>query len=71
MLALGLPKDIALRLGNLAKKTACTKTFYARGAILEFLDDSEDLCWVNQVIRCQLINRDSCFFNNLGPATLL
>ena len=43
MLAIRLPDDIELRLGNLAKKTGRTKTFYDREAILEYLDDLEDL----------------------------
>ena len=43
MLAIRLPEDIELRLGNLAKKTGRTKTFYAREAILEYLDNLEDL----------------------------
>ena len=43
MLAIRLPEDIELRLGALAKKTGRTKTFYAREAILEYLDDIEDL----------------------------
>ena len=43
MLAIRLPDDIELRLGNLAKKNGRTKTFYAREAILEYLDDLEDL----------------------------
>lgn len=43
MLAIRLPDDIELRLANLAIKTGRTKTFYARQAILEYLDDLEDL----------------------------
>jgi RHH-type rel operon transcriptional repressor/antitoxin RelB len=43
MLAIRLPEEIELRLGNLAKKTGRTKTFYAREAILEYIDDLEDL----------------------------
>ncbi|MDO9013271.1 MAG: TraY domain-containing protein [Polynucleobacter sp.] len=43
MLAIRLPEEIELRLGNLAKKTGRTKTFYAREAILEYLDNLEDL----------------------------
>lgn len=43
MLSIRLPEDIELRLENLAKKTGCTKTFYAREAILEHLNDQEDL----------------------------
>lgn len=43
MLAIRLPKEIELRLAELAKRTGRTKTFYAREAILEHLDDLEDL----------------------------
>ena len=43
MLAIRLPEDIELRLSALAAKTGRTKTFYAREAILEYLDDLEDL----------------------------
>tara|TARA_B110000977_G_C10960065_1_gene448184 strand:- start:755 stop:970 length:216 start_codon:yes stop_codon:yes gene_type:complete len=42
MLAIRLPKDIEERLTALAAKTGRTKTFYAREAILEHLDDMED-----------------------------
>ena len=48
MLAIRLPDDIELRLGNLAKKTGRTKTFYAREAILEHLDDLEDMYLAEQ-----------------------
>lgn len=43
MLALRLPSAIEIRLEVLAKSTGRTKTFYAREAILEYLDDLEDL----------------------------
>lgn len=43
MLAIRLPADIEERLEKLAKATGRTKTFYAREAILEHLDDLEDL----------------------------
>jgi RHH-type transcriptional regulator, rel operon repressor / antitoxin RelB len=42
MLALRLPIEIETRLDALAKSTGRTKTFYAREAILEYLDDLED-----------------------------
>ena len=42
MLAIRLSPDIEDRLERLAKKTGRTKTFYAREAILEHLDDLED-----------------------------
>jgi len=43
MLTIRLPEDIEKRLDALAKATGRTKTFYARQAILEHLDDLEDL----------------------------
>lgn len=43
MLAIRLPEDIESRLDALAKATGRSKTFYAREAILEHLDDLEDL----------------------------
>lgn len=43
MLAIRLPKEIELRLDNLAKATGRTKTFYAREAILAYLEDLEDV----------------------------
>lgn len=43
MLALRLPAEIETRLDNLAKLTGRTKSYYAREAILEHLDDLEDL----------------------------
>jgi RHH-type transcriptional regulator, rel operon repressor / antitoxin RelB len=42
MLAIRLPPDIEKRLEALAKKTGRSKTYYAREAILEKLDDLED-----------------------------
>jgi RHH-type rel operon transcriptional repressor/antitoxin RelB len=43
MLAVRLPNEIEERLDALAKATGRTKTFYVREAILEHLDDLEDL----------------------------
>ena len=43
MLAIRLPAEIEARLENLAKNTGRTKTYYAREAILEYLEDMEDL----------------------------
>ncbi len=42
MLAIRLSPEIEERLTNLAKRTGRTKTFYAREAILEHLEDLED-----------------------------
>lgn len=43
MLALRLPPEIEERLEALAKATGRTKSFYVREAILEHLDDLEDV----------------------------
>jgi RHH-type rel operon transcriptional repressor/antitoxin RelB len=43
MLAIRLPPELEQRLEALAKATGRTKTFYAREAILEHLDDLEDI----------------------------
>jgi RHH-type rel operon transcriptional repressor/antitoxin RelB len=51
LLAIRLPVDIEARLDNLAKRTGRTKTFYAREAILEHLDDLEDIYLAEQVKR--------------------
>lgn len=41
-LCVRLPETIAKRLGNLATQTGRTKTYYAREAILEYIEDMED-----------------------------
>jgi RHH-type rel operon transcriptional repressor/antitoxin RelB len=43
MLALRLPPEIEDRLDALAKRTGRSKSYYARQAILEHLDDLEDV----------------------------
>jgi RHH-type rel operon transcriptional repressor/antitoxin RelB len=48
MLAIRLDPEIESRLERLARKTGRTKTFYAREAILEHLDDLEDIYLVKQ-----------------------
>ncbi len=42
MLALRLPPDLERRLDALAKRTGRSKSFYAREAIVEHIDDLED-----------------------------
>ncbi|RJP44148.1 MAG: TraY domain-containing protein [Desulfobacteraceae bacterium] len=42
MLAIRLPQEIEKRLESLAFKTGRTKSFYAREAIMEHLEDLED-----------------------------
>jgi RHH-type transcriptional regulator, rel operon repressor / antitoxin RelB len=48
MLAIRLPVEIEDRLEALAKATGRTKTYYAREAILEHLDDLEDIYLAEQ-----------------------
>jgi RHH-type rel operon transcriptional repressor/antitoxin RelB len=49
MLAIRLPEDVEARLDALAKATGRTKTFYAREAILEHIDDLEDIYLADQI----------------------
>ena len=43
MLAIRLPEKIEKRLDRLARRTGRTKTYYARVAILQYLDELEDI----------------------------
>ena len=43
MLAIRLPDNIEKRLDRLAKRTGRTKTYYAREAILQHLEELEDI----------------------------
>lgn len=51
MLALRLPPEIEARLDALAKKTGRTKSYYAREAILEHLEDIEDAYLADERLR--------------------
>lgn len=59
MLALRLPPDIEARLDALAKKTGRTKSFYAREAILEHIEDLEDAYIAEERIRADTGERIS------------
>ncbi len=50
MLAIRLPQSIEKRLEKLARRTGRTKTFYVREAILEHLDDLEDLYKAERIL---------------------
>ena len=50
MLAVRLPEDIERRLGELAKATGRTKSYYAREAIIEKLEDLEDIYYAEKVL---------------------
>jgi RHH-type rel operon transcriptional repressor/antitoxin RelB len=49
MLAIRLPEELESRLEALAKRTGRTKTFYAREAIEQHLEDLEDLYLAERV----------------------
>ncbi len=51
MLALRLPKDIEERLDALAKATGRTKSYFARQAILEKLEDMEDVALAEERLK--------------------
>lgn len=48
MITVRLPAEIETRLADLAKATGRTKSFYVREAIMEHLDDIEDLYLAEQ-----------------------
>jgi RHH-type rel operon transcriptional repressor/antitoxin RelB len=50
MLAIRLPESIEKRLEKLARRTGRTKTFYAREAILRYIEDLEDLYDAERVL---------------------
>ena len=50
MLVIRLPSEIEARLEALAKATGRTKTYYAREAILEHLEDLEDIYLAEQTL---------------------
>ncbi len=51
MLAIRLPENIEKRLDRLAKRTGRTKTYYAREAILQHLDDLEDVYFAEKELQ--------------------
>lgn len=51
MLAIRLPQSIEKRLEKLAQRTGRTKTYYAREAILQHLEDLEDVYLAERILR--------------------
>ncbi len=51
MLAIRLPQSIEKRLEKLARRTGRTKTYYVREAILERLEDLEDMYLAEGVLK--------------------
>lgn len=50
MIGLRIPKSVGQRLDNLAKRTDRSKTYYIREAIMEHLDDLEDIYLAEQLL---------------------
>ena len=50
MLAIRLPQSIEKRLARLARRTGRSKTFYVREAILQHLEDLEDMYLAEQAL---------------------
>jgi len=50
MLAIRLPANVEKRLDQLAKRTGRTKTYYAREAILQHIDDLEDVYYAEKAL---------------------
>ena len=50
MLSVRLPEEVEARLERLAKETGRTKSFYARAAILEKIEDMEDMYLTERVL---------------------
>jgi RHH-type rel operon transcriptional repressor/antitoxin RelB len=51
MLALRLPSEIEERLDLLASRTGRTKSFYAREAIITYLEELEERYWEDAVVQ--------------------
>ncbi|NTW54048.1 MAG: ribbon-helix-helix protein, CopG family [Chlorobaculum sp.] len=55
MIGIRIPKSVCQRFDILAKRTGRSKTYYIREAIMEHLDDLEDIYLAEQVlerVRC-------------------
>ena len=51
MLAIRLPQETEHRLAELARRTGRTKSFYARAAIAQYLEDLEDHYLAEEVMK--------------------
>jgi RHH-type rel operon transcriptional repressor/antitoxin RelB len=61
MLAIRLPENIEKRLARLAKRTGRTKTYYAREAILQHLEDLEDIYYADKELAAIRSGRSKTF----------
>jgi len=51
MIAVRMPAEVEARLENLSRRTGRTKTYYVREAVIEHLDDLEDLYLAEEELR--------------------
>jgi RHH-type transcriptional regulator, rel operon repressor / antitoxin RelB len=58
MLAIRLPEKLEKRLTRLAKRSGRSKTYYAREALIRYIDDLEDLQIAEERLRAVLEGRD-------------
>ena len=61
MIGIRIPKSVGQRLENLAKRTGRSKTYYIREAIVEHLDDLEDIYLAEQVLERVRRSEESVF----------
>mgnify|MGYP006304850137 CR=1 FL=1 len=50
MISVRIPKDIEERLNRLARRTGRTKTYYVREALIEHIDELEEIYLAKQVL---------------------
>lgn len=50
MLSIELPEEIEARLERLAERTGRSKSFYVREAILEKIEDMEEVCLAEETL---------------------
>jgi RHH-type transcriptional regulator, rel operon repressor / antitoxin RelB len=51
MIAVRMPAEVEARLDNLSRRTGRTKTYYVREAVIEHIDDLEDLYLAEEELR--------------------
>jgi RHH-type transcriptional regulator, rel operon repressor / antitoxin RelB len=61
MIAVRLKADLERRLDELAKKTGRTKTFYVREAVINYLDELEDVYLAEKRLRSILAGKSKTY----------
>lgn len=65
MLALRLPEDIETRLEELAKRTGRTKSYYAREAIVKYLEEMEEVYLAEKELEDIKRGAKTCTLNDM------